>query len=127
MDICEIIPSIRNKHKINVHGFIMVKDKNRNYMYYWYCEKQDMLNCKGRVTTILTEDQHHLVKATDHNHAAEANQVKVIKAIKLLKERSQQSNDNPVQVIQSIVAGTSQDVYPYLPSCDALRQTVKRI
>ncbi|CAB4439709.1 unnamed protein product [Rhizophagus irregularis] len=127
MDICEVIPSIRNKHKINVHGFIMVKDKNRNYMYYWYCEKRDMLNCKGRATTILTEDQHHLVKATDHNHAAEANRVKVIKTIKLLKERSQQSNDNPVQVIQSIVAGTSQDVYPYLPSRDALRQTVKRI
>ncbi|CAB4481026.1 unnamed protein product [Rhizophagus irregularis] len=122
MDICEIIPSIRNKHKINVHGFIMVKDKNRNYMYYWYCEKRDMLNCKGRATTILTEDQHHLVKATDHNHAAEANRVKVIKAIKLLKERSQQSNNNPVQVIQSIVAGTSQDAYPYLPSRDALRQ-----
>ncbi|GBC16249.2 uncharacterized protein LOC112591534 [Rhizophagus irregularis DAOM 181602=DAOM 197198] len=90
MDICEIIPSIRNKHKINVHGFIMVKDKNRNYMYYWYCEKRDMLNCKGRVTTILTEDQHHLV-------------------------------------IQSIVAGTSQDVYPYLLSRDAFRQTVKQI
>jgi hypothetical protein len=62
MDICEVIPSIHNKHKINVYGFIMIKDKNRNYMYYWYCEKRDMLNCKGRATTILTEDQHHLVK-----------------------------------------------------------------
>ncbi|EXX52466.1 hypothetical protein RirG_252840 [Rhizophagus irregularis DAOM 197198w] len=50
-----------------------------------------------------------------------------MKTIKLLKERSQQTNDNPVQVIQSIVAGTSQDVHPYLPSRDALRQTVKRI
>ncbi|GET61757.1 uncharacterized protein LOC111040226 [Rhizophagus irregularis DAOM 181602=DAOM 197198] len=82
-----------------------------------------LLWSKTKTEIICTIDQIHLVKATDHNHAAEANQVKVIKAIKLLKERSQQSNDNPVQVIQSIVAGTSQDVYPYLPSCDALRQT----
>jgi hypothetical protein len=27
MDIYEVIPSIRNKPKINVHGFIMIKDK----------------------------------------------------------------------------------------------------
>ena len=27
MYICEIIPSIRNKNKINVHDYIMVKDK----------------------------------------------------------------------------------------------------
>ncbi|GBC44543.2 hypothetical protein GLOIN_2v598543 [Rhizophagus irregularis DAOM 181602=DAOM 197198] len=89
MDICEVITSIRNKYKINVHVFIMVKDKNRNHKYYWYCEKRDMLNCKGRATTILTKDQ-------------------------LRSRRSQ-------------LTGTSQDVHPYLPSRDALRQTVKRI
>jgi hypothetical protein len=126
MYICEVIPSICNKPKINVHGFIMVKDKNRNHMYYWYCEKRDMLKCKGHATTILTEDQHYLVKTTEHNHAAEASQVKVIKAINMLKERSQQTNDNPVQVIQTIVNGTSQEICPYLPSHDALQQTINK-
>jgi hypothetical protein len=27
MDICEVVSSIRNKNKINVHGYLMVKDK----------------------------------------------------------------------------------------------------
>ena len=45
----------------------------------------------------------------------------------MIAASTQQTNDNPVQVIQSIVAGTSQDVHPYLPSRDALRQTIKRV
>ena len=68
-----------------------------------------MLQYKGWATTLLTEDQHHLIKASEHNHAAEASRVQVIKHINLLKERSQQTNDNPIQVIQNIVANTPQD------------------
>jgi MULE transposase domain/FLYWCH zinc finger domain len=127
MDTCEMVSSIRNKNKINVRGYLMVKDKNRDHSYYWCCEKRDMLGCRGRATTILTEDQHHLVKASEHNHAPDASRVKVVKGINLLKERAQQTNEQPAQVIQAIVTGTSQEVYPYLPSHDALRQTVKRM
>ena len=54
MYICEIVSSIRNKDKINVYGYMMLKDKNRNHKYYWYCEKRDILKCSGRATTILT-------------------------------------------------------------------------
>ena len=127
MDICEVVSSIRNKNKINVHGYLMVKDKNRGQLYYWYCEKRDILNCKGRATTLFAEDQHQLVKTSEHNHAAEASRIKVVKNINLLKERALQTNEQPAQVIQTIVAGTSQEVYPYFPSHDALRQTVKRV
>ena len=112
MDICEVVSSIRNKSKINVHGYLMVKDKNRDHLYYWYCEKRDMLSCRGRATTILTEDQHHLVKASEHNHAAGASRVKVVKGVNLLKERAQQTSEQLAQVIQAIVTGTSQEVYP---------------
>ncbi|CAI2182678.1 5688_t:CDS:2 [Funneliformis geosporum] len=56
---------------------------------------------------MVKEDQHHLVKTTDHNHAAEVNRINVIKATNMLKERSQQTNDNPAQVIQAIVNDTS--------------------
>ena len=127
MDICEVVSSIRNKSKINVHGYLMVKDKNRNHTYYWYCEKRDILRCGGRATTIFCEDQHHLVKASNHNHLADASRVKVAKSINLLKERAQQTNEQPAQVIQAIVTGTSQEVYSHFPSHDALRQSVKRI
>jgi hypothetical protein len=82
-----------------------------------------MLKCKGCAITILTEDQYHLIKTTEHNHAAETSWVKVIKTINILKERSQKTNDNPVQVIQAIA---SQEICPYLPSHDALQQTINK-
>ncbi|PKK64482.1 hypothetical protein RhiirC2_787442 [Rhizophagus irregularis] len=93
MDICEAVSSIQNKNKINVRGYLMVKDKKRNNSYYWYCEKRDQLRCNGRATTMFTEDQHHL----------------------------------PVQIIQSVLAGSSQEIGSHLPSRDALRQAVKRV
>ncbi|CAI2201496.1 14140_t:CDS:1, partial [Funneliformis geosporum] len=40
--------------------------------------------------------------------------------------KAQQNNDQPAQVIQVIVSDSTNEVYPYLPSCDALRQTIKR-
>lgn len=125
--ICEQVFSTHNKIKINVYGYLMVKDKSRKNIFYWRCEKHKTLQCHGRATTMLAEDQHHLIKATDHNHAAEASRVNVVKSLNLLKERAQQTNDQPVQIIQNIVAISSQEVHPYLPSCDALRQTVRRI
>ena len=127
IDICEVVPSIHNKNKINVHGYLMVKDKNRKSTYYWRCEKYKSFQCLGRATTKLVEDQHYLQSFSDYNHAAEASRVNVIKTIKILKERAQQTNDQPVRIIQDIVANSSQEIFPYLPSRDALRQTIKRV
>jgi|SRR6266498_4876088 len=121
--ICEVISSTHNK--INVHGYLMVKDKNRNNIYYWRCEKWQKLQCHGRATTVLIEDQHQLKHFSDHNHAAEASQVSVLKTINVLKEKAQQTNDQPIKIIQNIVANSLQEIYPYLPSHDALRQSVK--
>src|SRR3984885_11756469 len=126
--ICETISSTHNKDKINIHGYLMLKDRNRKNLYYWRCEKYKSLSCYGRATTLLVEGQHYLKKASDHNHAAEASRVGVLKTINILKERAQQTNDQPAQVIQTIVANnSSQETHPYLPSHDALRQSIKRI
>src|SRR5438105_682639 len=46
--IREIVSSNRGQDKINVHGFIMCKNKNCNNSYYWHCEKRDALQCKER-------------------------------------------------------------------------------
>ncbi|CAI2190390.1 19444_t:CDS:2, partial [Funneliformis geosporum] len=68
----------------------------------------DILKCSGRASTILTEVQHNLIKFSEYNHAAEASQIKVIKKINLLKENAQQNNNQPTQVIQTIVSDKSQ-------------------
>ena len=84
--ICETVSSIHNKDKLNIHGYLMVKDKNRKNLYYWHCEKYKTLKCPARATTLLNEDQHHLQNASEHNHAAEASRVNVVKTINVLKE-----------------------------------------
>ena len=91
--ICETISSTHNKDKINIHGYLMLKDRNRKNLYYWRCEKYKSLSCYGRATTLLVEGQHYLKKASDHNHAAEASRVGVLKTINILKERAQQTAD----------------------------------
>ncbi|CAG8855629.1 19902_t:CDS:1, partial [Gigaspora margarita] len=45
-EICEIVPSQKGMDKINVRGFLMVKDKYREDTYYWCCEKRKSLECK---------------------------------------------------------------------------------
>jgi len=34
----ELIKSTRGNIKINIGGFLYIKDKNRNDLYYWVCE-----------------------------------------------------------------------------------------
>ncbi|CAG8759646.1 5677_t:CDS:1, partial [Dentiscutata heterogama] len=46
--IYKIIPSIRGELMIKVHDYIMVKDKNREDLYNWCCEKRK-LECDGRL------------------------------------------------------------------------------
>ena len=71
------VSSNRGNDKINVHGYLMIEDKNRNNRYYWHCEKRNLLHCGGRATTIFVEQQHRLRNVTEHNHAAEASRVTV--------------------------------------------------
>src|SRR5688572_20268439 len=125
--ICEQVSSIRNKTKINVNGFLMVKNRNRGNSYYWCCEKRKSLGCKGWANTELIEGQHFLRSAIDHSHAAEASRIDVVKSINAIKRKAQETNDQPVQIIQDMVAHSSQEIYPYLPSNNALRQSIKRI
>jgi hypothetical protein len=125
--VCEIISSNRGQDKINVHGFIMCKNKNHDDSYYWRCEKRDALQCKGRAVTMLVAGQHHLQKVTDHNHAAEASRVNVIRTVNALKERGKETSEPPAQIIQTTTASISHETHPYLPSRNALRQTINRI
>src|SRR5215213_6266344 len=122
--ICEIVSSIRGQDKINIHGFIMCKNKNCNDSYYWHCEKRDALQCKGRAVTTFVGGQHRLQKVTDHNHAAEASRFNVIRTVNTLKERGKETNEPPAQIIQTTTASISHEAYLYLPSRDALRQTI---
>ncbi len=54
--ICEVIPSIYNKDKFNIHSYLMIKNKNRRNLYYWSYKKHNLLQCYRWVTIRLIED-----------------------------------------------------------------------
>ncbi|CAF3849720.1 unnamed protein product [Rotaria sp. Silwood1] len=126
----EVIKSTKGKIKINIDGFLYVKDKNRDDLYYWVCERksQKETKCTARATTICIGDQHKIHKfyAQQHNHAPQASKPEVLKACMQVKELGQISNDQPARIINNIIATTSRDIQPCLPGKDAARQQIKR-
>jgi hypothetical protein len=84
--VCELVNSTQSNPKIIVHGYLLVKDKNRNEKHYWCCEYRKKLNCNGRAVTILEREQYILVKSSEHSHAPEANRVDVIRTVNMVKE-----------------------------------------
>jgi hypothetical protein len=46
-EICKIVPSQKENHKINVRGYLMVQDKVRESTYYWCCDKRKLEHCRG--------------------------------------------------------------------------------
>ncbi|XP_036148172.1 uncharacterized protein LOC118647419 [Monomorium pharaonis] len=129
----EIILSTKSRPKINIDGFKFVKDKNRGDVYYWICErksrKKDNGQCIARAITILINGQHIVRKfdALKHNHAGQADKPEIEKTCNKMKQLAKNSNDQPAQIVNNVVASTSQNTKPCLPSKDALRHQIKRI
>lgn len=68
-----MILSYHNKDEKNwLYGYLMVKYKNRDDLYYWNCEKKVLFKCKGLASTILIDGRHKLRSDNDHNHTPEA-------------------------------------------------------
>jgi hypothetical protein len=125
-EICEAVPSQKGNDKINVRGYLMVKERNREDIFYWCCEKRKAENCKGRATTALINGTHYLRKFNDHNHAPQASNAEVAKVIAQIKLQAQESTDQPAQIIHNNITNTSEEIYPYIPSQNALRMKIKR-
>ena len=83
------------------------------------------MHCKGY--NDLCWDQHKIRKfdAKQHNHAPEVSKSEVLKACVQMKELAQISNDQPAQIISTVIATTSREIQPCLPQKDALRQQIK--
>ena len=110
----EVIKSIKNKCEINIDGFLYIKDKNLDGVYYWICEpkSQKKTKCTAKATTIRTEDQHKIQKfyAQQHNHSPETSKPEVLKAYISMKELGQISNDQPARTINDVIATISREI-----------------
>ncbi|CAG8770692.1 1968_t:CDS:1, partial [Dentiscutata heterogama] len=60
-EICGTVPSQKGNDKLNLHGYLMVKERNRGSRYYWCCEKRKSKGCGGRAVTVLKNGVHYLI------------------------------------------------------------------
>ncbi|CAG8850457.1 7659_t:CDS:1, partial [Racocetra persica] len=67
---------------------------------------------------------HYLQDLVQHNHLPDATRPEVVKAITELKKRASETREKPVQLIQNY--SISDDIQPFMPSLNALRQIVSR-
>ena len=60
----EVINSTKGKPKINIDGFLYIKDKNRDDLHYWVCDRkgQKEMRYTPKATTICIRDQHKIRK-----------------------------------------------------------------
>ena len=65
------MPFQKGHDKINVRGYLMVKERNRENTFYWCCEKRKS-NCKGHATTTFLNNSHYLQNFVNHNYAPQA-------------------------------------------------------
>ncbi|EXX74182.1 hypothetical protein RirG_053490 [Rhizophagus irregularis DAOM 197198w] len=84
-EVCDIVPSNKGNNKINVRGYLMVKERNREAIFYWCCAKRKSEGCKGRAVTTLCNNLHYLRSCTDHNHAPQASDAGVAKLTAQIK------------------------------------------
>ena len=102
-EICEVIPSKKGNNKINVHGYLMMKERSRKNTYYWCCEKRKLEGCKGRAITNLYNDLHYLQTCVNHNHAPQASNAGVAKVTAQMKRQASKTRDKPAKIIQDNV------------------------
>ena len=124
---CDLVPSNREHPKLVVNGYLMTKDKNRDDLFYWCCEKRKRLKCNGYASTILVDGKHKLRTSKEHNHAPEPAKKDVETARASIKRKAHESRDTPAQIVQdesNNVPGSSQ---ASLPSRRALREVIKRV
>ncbi|CAI2191063.1 1664_t:CDS:2, partial [Funneliformis geosporum] len=92
-EICEIIPSQKEKIKINVRGYLMAQEKKLKDTYYWFCEKKSLKISSNAI---------------------------VAEIIGQIKQKARIIRDKSSQIIQDITSSMLQEYQPYMPSSNAL-------
>ena len=67
-EICDIVPSQKENNKINVWGYLMVKERIWKDIYYWYCERKKD-NYKGHAIITFHNRSHYLKKFVKHDYS----------------------------------------------------------
>ena len=133
-EVCKIIESQKGKNMIVINGYVMVKNKCRDDLFYWECKHRNHSAggkhaegfCKARASTVYTNGQHTLRKSSEHNHAPKPTDTIISEKVTTMKRIAAISQEQPAQIIQAVASEMSNISRMELPSYKALKKVVKR-
>ena len=125
-EVCECVLSNRDNIKLVIKNYILTKNKNKDDIYYWRCERRYSMRCYGSASTILINGQHYLQRTTEHSHTPEAFRKYLIPIIKNLRRKARETSDSPSQILLVEFSVLSTSSLQSLPSYQALRHVIMR-
>lgn len=125
-----IVKSNKGQKKLNVNGFFYYCErKHKKGTFSWACAKRIPLHCKGRVTTVIENGIHKVVKeqCEKHTHPPVASDLEVCIANNNIKTLATISGNKPSQIIRNSVVQCPADVRVYLPTKEAQKMKIHRV
>ncbi|KAK5642958.1 hypothetical protein RI129_009125 [Pyrocoelia pectoralis] len=119
--------SQRNRNKFQHNGCLYVYDaqsKRDPHISFWRCERK-WDKCRARIH--VNDVRHAVVQMThSHNHDESPAHCSAAKIVTDLKNRAQETAENPAQIISHVIEGVPREVLAALPRKAALTKTVQR-
>ncbi|GLV38195.1 hypothetical protein CBL_12841 [Carabus blaptoides fortunei] len=131
---CKLIESQTGKQMIVVNGHVMVKNKNRENLYYRECKHRKHLLgsknannfCKARASNICTNGIPTLRKCSEHNHAPKTTEATVQEKISQLTAIAAVRQEQPARLVQVVTVDMNNVAKTDMPSKTSLKKIIKR-
>ncbi|XP_055383235.1 uncharacterized protein LOC129613271 isoform X1 [Condylostylus longicornis] len=124
----EVVICHKGTRKLNLNGYLYVKNAIKNNVHYWTCEEKHSGKCKGCATTTADANDKHFLRTTrPHNHLAKAgNQKEIADVMNRVKERALNSDDGPKKIYNEFIQNLPKELKAVLPTKEAIIMIIKR-
>jgi len=110
--------------KLIYQGYMFTRHKEVAEGERWRCDQRNQFKCSGAV---VLDENDRVVRAEDHNHAADWGRCKARECVVQLKETAATSRASTSAIVQSGIARVSSETAVKLPKAASLRKAVRRV
>jgi hypothetical protein len=122
--MAEFVTSQKKQRKIIHEGYVYVLQKElANDLRSFECVLRRKGECKAKIKVSLLDDV--VGQVNEHTHQPSNSNCEVVRLKSLIKDRSEQTRDNPQQILAETLANASETAATSLPRIEHLRRTIR--
>ena len=134
---CLLVPSNRGHYKLQLDGFIYLKESQSNQITYWKCEetyryefiggkKKSIRVCSSRMKTDKISGKHVVIKQPNpHSHSAKPFKGDNLVMREIIKDISVSTHDKPSQILNEVKSAYSPIKHIKMTNDKALKQMIQ--